>query len=120
MKVVLLVAFVIICVLLVLLVLVQDENSSGMGGLLSGGNSAAFGSHSASILTKTTVVLAILFFAVTLTLAKVLPSKKLSSDSELLKAAQAEGKVSTEEVAPEVEKTATDSSDWWKEAASAE
>ena len=61
-----------------------------------------------------------LSFVASLALAKVLPSKKLSSDSELLKAAQAEGKVSTEEVAPEVEKTATDSSDWWKEAASAE
>lgn len=115
MKVVLLVAFVIICVLLVLLVLVQDENSSGMGGLLSGGNSAAFGSHSASILTKTTVVLAILFFAVTLTLAKVLPSKNLSSDSDLLNAAQAEGNVSVEETVPETE-TAEPSSDWWKEA----
>ena len=75
MKIVLLVTFVIICLLLVFLVLIQDEDNSGMGGLLSGGNSAAFGSHSASILTKATVVLAILFFAVTLCLAKVLPSK---------------------------------------------
>lgn len=115
MKVVLLVAFVIICALLVLLVLVQDENNSGMGGLLSGGNSAAFGSHSASILTKTTVVLAILFFVVTLALAKVLPSKAVSSDADLLKAAQTEGKVAEEEETPaETEAAATENTEWWK------
>ena len=60
--VILLVAFVIVCVLLVLLVLVQDENRGGMGGLLGGGQSIAFGAHSATVLTKATVVLTILFF----------------------------------------------------------
>lgn len=114
MKVVLLVAFVIICILLVLLVLVQDQDNGGMGGLLSGGNSAAFGSHSATILTKTTIVLAILFFAVTLCLAKVLPSKSKISDASLLEAAQAEGKV-VEEVVPAENKTPASDSTWWQE-----
>ena len=113
MKVVLLVAFVIICVLLVLLVLVQDEDNSGMGGLLSGGNSAAFGSHQASVLTKATVVLAILFFVVTLGLAKVLPSKNAVSEAEVLNAAQEQGKV-VEETAEEAKEEAK-SADWWKE-----
>ncbi len=60
-KVILMVAFVIICVLLVLLVLIQNDEGGGLGGLLSGSGSAAFGSHSASIINKTTFVLVILF-----------------------------------------------------------
>ena len=94
-KGVLLVAFVIICVLLVLLVLVQDQDNSGMGGLLGGGNSAAFGSHSASVLTKATVVFVVLFFVVTFAIAKMLPTKSDSTDSDLLSAAEAAGKVET-------------------------
>ena len=92
-KGVLLVAFVIICVFLVLLVLVQDQDNSGMGGLLGGGNSAAFGSHSASVLTKATVVFVVLFFVVTFAIAKMLPTKSDSTDSDLLSAAEAAGKV---------------------------
>ena len=94
-KGVLLVAFVIICVLLVLLVLVQDQESSGMGGLLGGGNSAAFGAHSASVLTKATVVFVVLFFVVTFGIAKMLPTKADSTDADLLSAAEAAGKVET-------------------------
>lgn len=67
--VVLLVAFVIVCALLVLLVLVQDDGSSGMGGLLGGRGTAAFGSHSASVLTRATFTLVVLFFALALSLA---------------------------------------------------
>lgn len=63
-KTVLLVAFVIICVLLILLVLVQNEDTNGMGSVFGGGQSAAFGARSASVLTKTTGVLAGLFFIV--------------------------------------------------------
>ena len=68
-RTILLVAFIIICVLLVLLVLVQNENDNGMGGVFGGGQSAAFGSHSASVLTKTTGVLVALFFIVAFSLA---------------------------------------------------
>ena len=70
-RTVLLVAFVIVCVLLVLLVLIQREDSNGMGGVFGGGQSAAFGSHSASVLTKTTGVLVALFFIFAFSLALV-------------------------------------------------
>lgn len=110
-KGILLVAFVIICVLLVLLVLVQDQENSGMGGLLGGGNSAAFGSHSASVLTKATVVFVVLFFVVTFAIAKMLPTKSDSSDSDMRAAAETAGKIdetTSEQKAPE----AADGK-WW-------
>lgn len=67
---ILLVAFVIICVLIVLLVLVQDDGKNGMG-LMGGRGTAAFGSHSANVLTKTTGVLVVLFFVISIGLAKI-------------------------------------------------
>lgn len=109
-KGVLLVAFVIICVLLVLLVLVQDQESSGMGGLLGGGNSAAFGAHSASVLTKATVVFVVLFFVVTFGIAKMLPTKADSTDADLLSAAEAAGKV---EASAEPALPKTGEGKWW-------
>ena len=66
--VILLIAFVIICVLVVLVVLVQDEEE-GMGGLFGSRTSTAFGSHSATVLTKTTFVLVTLFFLTSFALA---------------------------------------------------
>ena len=72
--VILLVAFVIVCVLLVLLVLVQDDGQNGMGGLLGGRGTAAFGSHSASVLTKATIVLVVLFFVLAVFLALTVKS----------------------------------------------
>lgn len=116
-KGVLLVAFVIICVLLVLLVLVQDQDNSGMGGLLGGGNSAAFGSHSASVLTKATVVFVILFFVVTFAIAKILPVKSDSTDADMLSAAEAAGKVeeTTESALPQ-----SSDNKWWNDSPKAE
>ncbi|HAK69297.1 MAG TPA: preprotein translocase subunit SecG [Treponema sp.] len=61
-KGILLVVFVIVSILLILLVLVQNDEGNGMGSAFGGGQSAAFGSHSASVLTKTTGVLVALFF----------------------------------------------------------
>lgn len=78
MKVALYVVFAIICVLLVLLVLVQNDEGGGLGGLLSGSGSAAFGSHSASVLNKTTFVLVALFFVTALSIAFL--NKKSSVD----------------------------------------
>lgn len=112
-KGVLLVAFVIICVFLVLLVLVQDQDNSGMGGLLGGGNSAAFGSHSASVLTKATVLFVILFFIVTFAIAKILPNKSDSIDADLRAAAEESGVIiedSDEVLRPSEGK-------WWDESA---
>ena len=77
--VVLLVFFVIVCLLLVLLVAIQDDGENGMG-LLGGRGTAAFGSHSASVLTKTTFVLVFLFFALSLGLALVNKKPKIEKD----------------------------------------
>ena len=79
--VVLLVFFVIVCLLLVLLVSIQDDGENGMG-LLGGRGTAAFGSHSASVLTKTTFVLVFLFFALSFALAMV--NKKPKFDKDLV------------------------------------
>lgn len=108
-KGVLLVAFVIICILLVLLVLVQDQDNSGMGGLLGGGNSAAFGSHSASVLTKATIVLVVLFFVITFAIAKILPSKADSASSDIQAVA---GEIGTEIDAADV--SPAENGTWWK------
>lgn len=92
--VVLLVAFVIVCALLVLLVLVQDDGSRGMGGLLGGRGTAAFGSHSASVLTRTTFTLVVLFFALALSLA--LLNRRSSVRRDLAPAAGVEASNATE------------------------
>lgn len=106
--IVLLVAFVIVCVLLVLLVIVQDDGENGMGGLLGGRGTAAFGSHSASVLTKTTTVLVVLFFVLALGLALV--NKKAKVDTDLIDTAKTEA----------VESTTESSGNWWAESSDAE
>lgn len=70
-KVVLMVAFVIICILLILLVLIQNDEGGGLGGLLSGSGSAAFGSHSASVISKTSFVLVALFIITAFFIARL-------------------------------------------------
>lgn len=115
-KGVLIVAFVIICVLLVLLVLVQDQDNSGMGGLLGGGNSAAFGSHSASVLTKATVVFVVLFFVITFAIAKILPTRSDSTDADLRAAAEASGAI-IQETAPS---SSAENGKWWDNSAKTE
>ena len=106
--VVLLVFFVIVCLLLVLLVSIQDDGENGMG-LLGGRGTAAFGSHSASVLTKTTFVLVFLFFALSLGLA--LANKKPKLDKDLVPATAVESTETATEAA---------ASDWWAESESAE
>jgi len=100
--IILLVAFVVVCVLLVLLVLVQDDGNSGMGGLLGGRGTAAFGSHSASVLTRTTCVLVVLFFALALSLALLNKRPKLQRDLAPVTAAE------------ESSSTGTQPGSWWK------
>lgn len=103
--IVLLVAFIIVCVLLVLLVVIQDDGENGMGGLLGGRGTAAFGSHSASVLTKTTRVFVFLFFGLAVALALV--TKKPAVDAFIIdKNTTVETTVSTESAAP---------ADWWNE-----
>ena len=102
--VVLLVFFVIVCLLLVLLVSIQDDGENGMG-LLGGRGTAAFGSHSASVLTKATGVLVLLFFVITLSLALV--NKKPKTDKFV-------DSIPEEEVSTSV---SSDAGNWWDETA---
>lgn len=99
--VVLLVFFIIVCVLLVLLVAIQDDGENGMGGLLGGRGTAAFGSHSASVLTKATAVLVVLFFILSFSLALVNKKPKLDASIEV---------TNTEETVTEEAPAATN---WW-------
>ncbi|MBQ0162560.1 MAG: preprotein translocase subunit SecG [Treponema sp.] len=68
-KVALIVIFCIISFLTILLVLIQNDEGGGLGGLLSGSGSAAFGSHSASVINKTTFVFVGLFFVIAFSIA---------------------------------------------------
>ena len=99
---VLLVCFVIVCLLLVLLVSVQDDGENGMGGLMGGRGTAAFGSHSASVLTKTTMVFVVLFFALSVGLALVNKTPKVKGDL-----------VPVVETQTETEAASESSSQWW-------
>ena len=99
---VLLVCFVIVCLFLVLLVSIQDDGENGMGGLMGGRGTAAFGSHSASVLTKNTMVFVILFFALTVGLAFVNKTPKVKGDL-----------VPVTETQAETETTSESSTDWW-------
>ena len=97
-NVLLTVAFVIVCVLLILLVLVQDDGQNGMGGIFGGRGTQAFGSHSASILTKTTRVLVILFFV----LAFLSKGEKVKTADEIAESVQPieQSEVKTDSAAP--------------------
>ena len=100
--IVLLVFFIIVCALLILLVAIQDDGEDGMGGLLGGRGTAAFGSHSASVLTKATCVMVILFFVLSFSLALVNKKPKLDSSIEA---------VTTEST--ETEETTISAGNWW-------
>ena len=104
---VLLVFFVIVCLLLVLLVSIQDDGENGMG-LLGGRGTAAVGSHSGSVLTKTTFVLVFLFFALSLGLALV--NKKPKLEKDLVPTAVESTDSSSDST----------SSNWWAESEAAE
>ena len=84
--IVLLVFFIIVCFLLILLIAIQDDGENGMGGLLGGRGTAAFGSHSASVINKTTFVFVALFLVVAFSIAlltKAPAVKKLQNTDEV-------------------------------------
>ena len=101
--IILLVFFAIVSLLLILLVSIQDDGENGMGGLLGGRGTAAFGSHSASVLTKTTFIFVVLFFALTLGLALVNKAPKLEKDLLPAETVEATENVET-----------TTESNWWE------
>lgn len=104
--VVLLVAFVIVCIFSIFLIAIQSDESGGMGGLLGGRGTAAFGSHSASVLTKTTFVLVILFFAFSISLAVI--NKRTSAAPDLIPTSGA------------AVENAAEQAEWWQAETSAE
>lgn len=103
-KAILMVAFVIICILLVLLVMIQNDEGGGLGGLLSGSGSAAFGSHSASVISKTTFVLVVLFILDAFFIARL--NKKPAVKQTLSPEVQEAVDTTTGEAAEDFE--------WWK------
>ena len=103
-KAILMVAFVIICVLLVLLVMIQNDEGGGLGGLFSGSGSAAFGSHSASVISKTTFVLVVLFILDAFFIARL--NKKPAVKQTLSPEVQEAVDTTSGEAAEEFE--------WWK------
>ena len=78
------VAFVVVCVLLILLVLAQDDGQNGMGGMFGGRGTQAFGSHSATVLSKATKVLVVLFFLLAFALAFISKAEKLPGAEQLI------------------------------------
>lgn len=67
------VALVIVSIALIVVVLLQSGRSAGLSGAISGGAEQLLGKQKArgidAFLIKTTVVLAVLFFALTITVA---------------------------------------------------
>jgi preprotein translocase subunit SecG len=90
----LLVVFVIVCILIVSLVLIQNQDGDSLGGLFAGGSNSAFGSRSASVLTKFTYIVVILFFVTAFFLALI---NKTPSDTGVAEEAlRQQGETSTE------------------------
>ena len=67
---------IIVCLLLVLVILMQRPNAnSGMGASLGGGAAeGVFGGETTNVLTKTTVKLCVLFFAISTSATSILPT----------------------------------------------
>ncbi|MEM5948930.1 preprotein translocase subunit SecG [Spirochaetia bacterium 38H-sp] len=85
------VLLVISALLLILIVLVQDEQGEGLGGIFGGGSaSQVFGVQSENVLTKTTRVLALIFFLSVIGIAWVYSSGStdITSDSVINTATQ--------------------------------
>ena len=64
--------FVIICVLMCLVVLMQRSKQEGLGAAFGGGfTESVWGAQTSQVLVKTTVILAALFFILSITLARL-------------------------------------------------
>jgi preprotein translocase subunit SecG len=68
----LLVCFVIDCALMCVVILMQRSKQEGLGAAFGGGMmDSAFGAQTSQVLVKTTVVLAALFFVISISLARL-------------------------------------------------
>lgn len=98
---------VIIAILLICLVLVQPSKGGGLGSAFGGAGETVFGAQTMNHLSKLTVVLITIFFAVTLALAAISGHKesaKSTAASSSVLTVQEEAKVPVEK--PAAAKTA--------------
>ncbi len=63
--------YIVVCCLLIAVILMQKGRGGGLSETLGGGFQAVFGPRVTNMLVKATAVLAILFFLLTLTLARL-------------------------------------------------
>ena len=72
----------IICILLIGIVLIQRSKGQGVGLSFGGGAEAIFGAQMGNVLTRTTVILGVLFVANTTLLAVLKPTQSTKSVAE--------------------------------------
>lgn len=75
------VIMIILCVLMTLVILVQEDKSGGGLGVLGGSSQSFFGASSATMLTKITSVLLVLFFVLSLVIGSL--SSKTTRDAQI-------------------------------------
>lgn len=72
---------IVVCVLMTLVILVQEDKSGGGLGILGGSSQSFFGASSATMLTKITSVLLVLFFVLSLIIGSI--SAKTTRDAQI-------------------------------------
>jgi preprotein translocase subunit SecG len=97
--IVLYVAVTLVAIMLTALILIQPSKSGGMGSAFGGGADSILGAQATSHLTKMTVVLTTLFFALVLTLAIISGHK--SDDKSVIASNLVDSQDKTEKVVEE-------------------
>lgn len=72
---------IVLCVLMTLVILVQEDKSGGGLGVLGGSSQSFFGASSATMLTKITSILLVLFFVLSLIIGSL--SAKTTRDAQI-------------------------------------
>lgn len=93
---------VVLSLLLIGIVLIQPAKSGGMGAAFGGIGESVFGAKAGSHLTKATVVMTALFFAVTLILAALIGHGVKLKSGDAAEVNSALGKAPAEQSAPAV------------------
>ena len=77
----------VVCLLMVLVILMQRSKQEGLGAAFGGGiTDSMFGAQTSQVLVKTTVVLSVLFFVLTIILARLYASRNNAEGGALQKA----------------------------------
>ncbi|MBE6366954.1 MAG: preprotein translocase subunit SecG [Lentisphaerae bacterium] len=101
---------IVVALLLAVLILIQPSKSGGFGSVFGGVGESVFGARAGSHLTKATVVLTVIFFVLSLTLAALIGHSR--SDRSLVDEV-------ADEAAPAVEKAAAPAAEGAKAPAAA-